>query len=106
MPSGASHFRIINAIAVVSDFVYNTATNAYEPAEPTLNELSHIAYSDFIPVNEVTSLLDVTASLPDSPTLTTNVSVLGCVGIEFYQEVAGNYYLFNAGNAMKIQEVF
>lgn len=44
--------------------------------------MSHIAYSDFIPVNEVTSLLDVTASLPDSPTLTTNVSVLGCVGIE------------------------
>lgn len=106
VPSGATHFRIINAIAVVSDFVYNTATNAYEPAEPTLNELSHIAYSDFIPVNEVTSLIDVTASLPDSPTLTTNVSVLGCVGIEFYQEVAGNYYLFNAGNAMKIQEVF
>jgi hypothetical protein len=44
--------------------------------------------------------------LPGAPTLTTNIAVLGCIGIEFYQEVWGNYYLFNAGNAMKVQEVF
>jgi hypothetical protein len=106
VPSGATHFRIINALAAVSDFVYNSATSAYEPAEPTLNELSDIAYSAYTPVNAVTSLIDITATLPGSPTLTTNIAVLGCVGIEFYQEVGGNYYLFNAGNAMKVQEVF
>ena len=54
----------------------------------------------------VTALIDVIAALPDSPTLTTNVAVLGCIGIEFYQQVGVNYYLFNAGNALKIQEVF
>jgi hypothetical protein len=35
-----------------------------------------------------------------------NVAVLGSIGIEFYQQVGSNYYLFNAGNAMKVQEVF
>lgn len=106
VPSGATHFRIINAITVVSDFIYNSATGSYEPAEPALNELSNIAYSDYTPVDAVTSLIEITASLPDSPTLTTNVAVLGCIGIEFYQQVGVNYYLFNAGNALKIQEVF
>jgi hypothetical protein len=106
IPSGASHFRIINAVSVVSDFVYNSATGAYEPDEPILNEASNIAYSGFIPVDAVTSLITVTATLPGSPTLSSNVAVLGSIGIEFYQEVGGNYYLFNAGNALKVQEVF
>jgi hypothetical protein len=106
IPSGATHFRIINAVSVVSDYIYNSATGAYEPAEPLLNELSNIEYSAYIPVDAVTSLIDVTAALTDAPTLTSNVSVLGSIGVEFYQEVGGNYYLFNAGNAMKVQEVF
>lgn len=106
IPSGASHFRIVNAISVISDFVFNSATGAYEPAEPTLNELSNIAYSSYIPVDAVTSLVDVVATLPNNPTITTNVAVLGSIGIEFYQQVGVNYYLFNAGNAMKIQEIF
>ena len=37
VPSGATHFRIINAVSVVSDFIYNSATGAYEAAEPLLN---------------------------------------------------------------------
>ena len=106
IPSGATHFRIINAVSVISDFVYNSATGSYEPAEPVLNELSNIAYSDYTPVDVVTALIDVTATLPGAPTLTTNVSVLGSIGIEFYQQVGVNYYLFNAGNAMKVQEIF
>jgi hypothetical protein len=106
IPSGATHFRIVNSISVISDFVYNSSTGAYEPAETILNELSNIAYSGYIPVDAVTSLIEITATLPGSPTLTSNVAVLGSIGIEFYQEVGGVFYLFNAGNAMKIQDVF
>ena len=106
IPSGATHFRIINAISVVSDFVYNSATKAYEPDEPILNEMSNIEYSGYIPVDVVTPSLDVNAILPGSPTLSSNVAVLGSIGVEFYQEVGGVYYLFNAGNAMKIQDLF
>jgi hypothetical protein len=38
--------------------------------------------------------------------MTINVPVLGSIGIEFYQMVGSNYQLFNAGNALKIQEIF
>ena len=106
IPSGATHFRIINAISVISDFVFNPATGSYEPAEPLLNEISNISYSPYIPVDTVTTLVDVVATLPNAPTISTNVAVLGSIGIEFYQQVGVNYYLFNAGNTMKIQEVF
>jgi hypothetical protein len=106
IPAGATHFRIINALSVISDFVYNTDTTSYEPAEQTLNEVSNIAYSTYIPIDAVTTAIDVTATLPDSPTLPANVSVLGSIGIEFYQEVGSNFYLFNAGNALKIQDVY
>ena len=106
IPSCATHFRIINALSVVSDTVYNPTTGSYEPAEPLLNEVSNIEYSDYTPVDSVTALIDVTATLPDAPTMTINVAVLGSIGIEFYQMVGSNYYLFNSGNALKIQEVF
>jgi len=106
IPSGATHFRIINALSVVSDFVYNSTTGSYEPADELLNEMSNIAYSDYTPVDAATTLLAVTATLPGAPTITTDVAVLGSIGIEFYQKVGVNYYLFNAGNALKIQEVF
>ena len=106
IPSGATHFRIINALSIISDFVYNSATGAYEPAEALLNEVADIAYSAYIPVDIVTALIEVVATLPGAPTLTSSTSALASIGIEFYQKVGVNYYLFNAGNAMKIQEVF
>ncbi|MBU0942109.1 MAG: hypothetical protein KKD36_11840 [Bacteroidetes bacterium] len=106
IPSGASHFRIINAVSVVADFIYNSLTGNYEPADPILNQLSNVAYSDYTPIDSITSSIQVTAALPGVPTLTTDVSVLGSIGIEFYQKVGNNYYLFNAGNALKIEDIF
>ena len=68
--------------------------------------MSNIAYSDYTPVDVVTPSIDVTTALTGAPTMTINVAVLGSIGIEFYQMVGSNYYLFNAGNALKIQETF
>ncbi len=106
IPSGASHFRIINAVSVVADFIYNAVTGNYEPSDSILNQISNVAYSDYTPVNEETTLIDVTATLPGAPTLNVDVSVIGSIGIEFYQKVGNNYYLFNAGNALKIEDIF
>ena len=38
--------------------------------------------------------------------LTANVGLLGLVGIEFLQELNGDFYLLASGNGMKIAEVF
>ncbi len=105
-PAGATHFRLIQALACMSDFAYNQTTGTYEPINEELNELSHIAYSDYLELGSaISAAVTVTATLPGSPTLSANESVIQCVGIEFFQQVGSNFYLFNSGNALKIAEV-
>ncbi|MBC7494241.1 MAG: hypothetical protein H7221_04470 [Flavobacterium sp.] len=106
VPSGATHFRVLNSLSVISDFIFNAVTGAYEPADSDLNEVSNIAYSAFTPVDTITTQIDVVATLPNAPTMNTNVTAIGSIGIEFYQQVGVNFYLFNAGNAMKIQDLY
>lgn len=105
-PAGATHFRLLNAIAVISDWVYNDTTKNYEPTDITLNELADVQYSGYLDLSALTVLTTITTTLPGSPTMTASVSVLNCIGIEFYQQVGANYYLFSSGNALKINEVF
>jgi hypothetical protein len=105
-PSGATHFRLINALAVVADFVYNATTGTYEPDDIANNELSVIEYSSYIPLNTAFTGSTLTATFPTAPTLGTNVTVIQCIGIEFFQEVNGNYYAFNSGNCLRIEDAF
>lgn len=106
-PAGATHFRLIQALACISDFAHNATTKIYEPIDQANNELANVAYSGYIDLSApVATSTVVTATLPGSPTLTADASVLQCIGIEFYQKVGANYYLFNSGNCLKIQEIF
>jgi hypothetical protein len=105
-PAGATHFRLINAVSVISDFAYNATTGIYEPIEPTLNELSNVAYSDYLDLNaEITTPTVIESTLPGSPEITADVTVLNSIGIEFYQKAGTGYYLFNTGHALKIQAI-
>jgi hypothetical protein len=106
VPSGATHFRLVNAVSVLSNVVYNPDTGTYEAADNALNKINKIEYSGFLPVDAVTAPLTVVTALDGAPTMSTDVAVLGSVGIEFYQEVNGDFYIFAQGNALRIQEVF
>lgn len=105
-PSGSTHFRLLNALAVLADFSYNPTTGSYDPDDADNNEANVIAYSDYIPLSEDYAGETITADLPGAPELGENVSVVQCIGIEFYQEVNGHYYPFSSGNCLKIEEVF
>jgi hypothetical protein len=106
-PAGATHLRLVNAITVLSDFAFNATTKIYEPIEPTLNETSKITYSDYIELgSSVAAPLSVESVLPGTPTMTADVSLISCVGIEFYQKVGANYYIFSVGNSLKIKNIF
>jgi len=105
-PAGATHFRLMNAISVVSDYSYNTSTGQYEPSDPALNELSDVQFSGYTDLSTTTSTITVTTTLPGSPTMTGSTSVLNCIGIEFYQQIGSDYYLFASGNAMRVDTVF
>ena len=105
-PAGATHFRYINAIGVVSDFAFNAATGTYEPTNPELNELSNTTYGAYSPLNVAYAGEVLDASLPVGTVMTVDVSVLQCIGIEFFQEVNGNYYRFSSGNCLTIDNVY
>jgi hypothetical protein len=107
-PAGATHFRLVNALSVISDFEYNDTTGVYEPIEPALNELSALLYTNYIALDgtAVTGLTDAIAALAGTPALTDNVSVLASVGIEFYQYAGERYFPFSSGSALKIQAIF
>jgi hypothetical protein len=106
-PAGATHFRLVNAITVLSDFAFNATTKVYEPIEPQLNETSKIAYSEYIELgSKIEAPLTVVSTLPGNPVMTNDVSLISCVGIEFSQKVGDNYYLFNVGNSLKIKNIF
>jgi hypothetical protein len=105
-PLGATHFRFINAIGVVSDFAFNDSTGTYEPTNPDLNELSSSTYGAYTPLNAAYAGETIEAALPAGTVMTSDISVLNCIGIEFYQEVNGNYYKFSSGNCLVIDNVF
>ena len=104
-PAGATHFRFINALGVVSDFAFNSSTGTYEPTSPELNELSNTTFGAYSPLSApyAGEVLDV---LLPATVLTADVSVLHCIGIEFFQEVNGNYYRFSSGNCLTIDNVY
>jgi hypothetical protein len=106
IPAGATHFRLLNILTVLSDFEYNETTKVYEPKAGTVNELTEVGASAYTPVNAVTSDISVVTTLQGSPTLSADVSVVNILAIEFYQEVNGSYYQFSQGNAMKVETIF
>lgn len=106
-PAGATHFRLINAVSVLSDFAFNATSGVYEPIEPELNELNTIGYSAYMEIGQsIAAPISVMTALPGSPTLTADVSVIHSVGIEFVQMIGGKPYVFSSGNALKIQKIF
>jgi hypothetical protein len=106
-PAGATHFRLINAVSVVSDYAYDAESKTYLPVDGALNELSNVTYSDYLPVDiNIETETTISSALPGAPTMSTDVSLLNSIGIEFFQKVGANYYLLNNGNALKIQDIF
>jgi hypothetical protein len=119
-PAGANFFRLVSALGVVSDYVYNMETGRYEPLDPALNMLNAVTYSEMISINGSATVamrkakdvaavpLSLTTVLPGdpAPTITGDVSVIQCLGIEFYQRVDNTDYLLSQDSCMKIVKVF
>jgi hypothetical protein len=107
IPQGATHWKLVLAIASVSDHVYDTVTSKYVAVDESLNSLGDIIESALIPVQgAVSTPLQLVATLPNSPILPTSVALVACVGIEFSQDVSGLPYVFAQHNAMRIAKVF
>jgi hypothetical protein len=105
-PSGATHFRLVSVLGVVSDYEFDPGTGSYEPIDGTLNTLGAVNYGAMLQLTGNVPAQTLTVDLAGSPTMNGDVSVIQCLGIEFFQMVGGQPYLLAQDNAMKIVNVF
>jgi len=106
-PLGATHFRLILSLSVISDYAFNATTKGYEPIAVAENEQSVAAYSDYLPVDqEITTTTTVTASLAPLTMVSADSSVLQCIGIEFLQKVGTQYANLYAASALNVADIF
>ncbi len=106
-PSGATHFRLLQAIGVVSDYAFNTTTLHYDPTDPLLNTLGNITYSAVTALGSTATVnFSLVTALPGTPTMTATSSVVQCIGIEFFQRIGTTDYLLAQGNCMKSVNVY
>lgn len=107
-PAGATHFRFVITVSAISDFVYNTDTKQYEPANADLNAKNTVFRMPEIQLGGGGTIsANNSVELPSSiTTLTDDTSLIACIGIEFLQDVGGTKYLLSSGNALKIVDIF
>ena len=106
IPSGVSHFRLVNVVAAISDFALSTETGSYEPKVPEQNGVTGTAFTDYLEVTKETDDINLEATFLNGMEPKAEVAVLNAVGVEFFQKVGENYYLFASGNAMQLVDVF
>ncbi len=105
-PAGATGYRLLLACGLVSDYSYDQGTQGYEPDVPDQNGLGVVAASDISPLDNVSVDFDLTATFEVEEAFGSGVSVVACLGIEFYQRVDAADYLFAQGSTMQVTEVF
>jgi hypothetical protein len=105
-PAGATGFRVAGAVGWLSDYSFDDNTLGYEPDVPDQNSLGITSYSAIQPLDNTGTAITLTATAPGGLVPDPGVSVVACLGIEFYQKVAGVDYILAQGNAMRVVEVF
>ena len=102
IPEGATHFKLILASTVLSDYTYH-AQKGYEPVNEAENEVNGIAMSTEIPLGGmVGSVTTLTVDLGFGAALPATVGVVNAIGIVFYQEINSLFYELASDNALKI----
>ena len=104
VPGGATHFRVLNHLSVISDYRYSESSRMYEPVS-RLNGLSVIGYSDYLPVLDKFSV-EIVVSFPVWCHPSDDDSVIQCMGIEFYQKVGVVYYRMSSKRGVRVCDVF
>ncbi|WP_347174915.1 hypothetical protein [Polaribacter uvawellassae] len=105
-PEGATHFKLILATTVLSNYQFVAELKKYEPEAPTENKVSGIQYSDAIPIGgDVGADTTLTVDLGFAALLPDTVGVVIATGILFYQQINTELYELSSANAMSISTV-
>ncbi len=104
IPRGATHFRFVLALGVVSDYAFDRTSESYQPLNEPDNGQSKVVYTDYLSTRSIVNALTLECRL-SNPIIGANSSALQLVGIEFYQLSGTEYYPLGNGNALKIIQV-
>jgi hypothetical protein len=79
------YFRLIVALGVVSDLVYNEAGNEYRPAVPEVHGISEVVTGNWMPAENLLAEQTITVQLDDDTLrdLTDNCTLILSMAIEF-----------------------
>jgi hypothetical protein len=107
-PKGATHFQLIHALGIVSDFEFDQVKLVHGPVDSKLNGLGVAEYSDYIPLKaKTTPAIKLTAQLPVQALPSEKINVVQAVAILFIQQIGNKiHYPLKQSRAMKIIEVF
>lgn len=101
---GATFYRLLNHLSVISDYNYSEKTRRYEPVD-ALDGANTFLYSEYTPV-ETALTVELKATFPEGTLIGDECSVIQCVGIEFYLPNGTNKYKPAVGNSLVIKDVF
>jgi hypothetical protein len=103
-PSGATHYRLLSHISVVSDYCFSKNNTRYEPTNP-LDGLSAYAYSEMTGI-DVELTTKIVVAFAEGTVLSEDCTVIHCVAIEFMEPngIQGNRTIY--GGSVEIMEVF
>jgi len=104
VPNGATHYRLLNHLSIISDYTYSEINKRFEPISK-LNTLHAIAYTDYIPVG-VPLTDEITVSLPVTEALSDIDSVIQCVGIEYFVKSGLENFILIRGGSVVVVDVF
>lgn len=105
-PQGATHFKLLLAGGLLSNYAYQESMNSYEPIDPDANAIGAVSYSSAIKLGGdvgAPTVLDVDLSAVGIVPVTS--MFIGAVGIVFYQQVNSELYVLAASNAMRVAVV-
>ena len=105
-PSGATHFRLVTALGVISDYEYDAGIKGYVPAVPGQDSLGAVTYGAMLDLTAPTTVQTLVSALAGAPVIDAEATVIQTLGIEFFQRIGTEDYLFAQDNAMKVINVF
>jgi hypothetical protein len=100
----ATHFRVLNHLSVISDYLFNEESGRYEPSN-ALDGASAYVYSDYTTVYKPLPV-ELTVRFPEGTIVGDDCTVLQCIGIEFYFPSGKEFVLCGKGNSLAIKDVF
>lgn len=105
-PEGATHFRLLFAITVLSEYVFVRNAEPYRAADIKANGQGHFVASEFMDVQSASAAVVLKAALPGGIFPAATSALIAAFGIEFHQEVNGKMYKLKQGGCMRNVEVF